>query len=92
MCGSVSGALMVLGLKYGFSDVKERDKIDKAHSKAAEFMERFIEVKGTVVCRELLGYDISKEIEIIREIGLFDSVCPQMVRCAAEIVGKMMEE
>ena len=92
MCGSVSGALMVLGLKYGFSDVKERDKIDKAHSKAAEFMERFIEAKGTVVCRELLGYDISKEIEIIREIGLFDSVCPQMVRCAAEIVGKMMEE
>ena len=84
MCGSVSGALMVLGLKYGFSDVKERDKIDKAHSKAAEFMERFIEAKGTVVCRELLGYDISKEIEIIREIGLFDSVCPGRSWCISE--------
>jgi len=92
MCGSVSGALMVLGLKYGFADIGERSKIDKAHSKAAEFMDRFIAAKGTVVCRELLGYDISKEIEKIREIGLFERVCPQMVRCAAEIVWQMLEE
>lgn len=92
MCGSVSGALMALGLKYGLSNMYTQEEKDTAHKKAEEFMNRFIEAKGTVVCRELLGRDISKpgELEKIRELGLFKSICPQMVRCAAEIVEQMM--
>ncbi|MBP3610779.1 MAG: C_GCAxxG_C_C family protein [Lachnospiraceae bacterium] len=94
MCGSVSGALMVLGLKYGFSDGNAQSEKELAHRKAEEFMNRFIEKKGTVVCRELLGRDLSKpgELERIRELGLFQSICPEMVRCAAEIVEEMMAE
>jgi len=94
MCGSVSGALMVLGLKYGFSDGTAQAEKNLAHQKAEEFMNRFIEKKGTVVCRELLGRDLSKpgELEKCRELGLFNSICPEMVRCAAEIVEQMLEE
>lgn len=94
MCGSVAGALMVLGLKYGFSGACVQDEKDKAHMKAEEFMNRFIEKQGTVVCRELLGYDLSVPGEIykIREMGLFKSICPRMVQCAAEIVENMLEE
>lgn len=94
MCGSVSGALMALGLKYGFSDGMAQEEKDKAHQKAEEFMNRFIEKKGTVVCRELLGHDLSKpgELEKCRELGIFRTFCPKMVRCAAEIVEQMLQE
>ncbi len=94
MCGSVSGALMVLGLKYGFSNGNAQSEKELAHRKAEEFMNRFIAKKGTVVCRELLGRDLSKpgELEKIRKLGLFQTICPEMVRCAAEIVEEMMTE
>ncbi|MBQ9119988.1 MAG: C_GCAxxG_C_C family protein [Lachnospiraceae bacterium] len=94
MCGSVVGALMALGLKYGFSDGTAQGEREMAHKKSVEFMDRFIEKKGTVVCKELLGYDISRpgELERIRALGLFQSVCPSMVRCAAEIVEQMLKE
>lgn len=94
MCGAVSGALMALGLKYGFSDGTAQAEKNLAHQKAEEFMNRFIEKKGTVVCRELLGRDLSKEgeLEKCRERGLFKSICPEMVRCAAEIAEQMLEE
>ena len=92
MCGSVSGALMALGLRYGFSDSNAKEEKELAHQKAEEFMNRFIEKKGTVVCRELLGRDLSEpgELEKCRELGLFKSICPEMVRCAAEIVEQML--
>ena len=94
MCGSVSGALMALGLKYGFSDGRAQEKKELAHQKAEEFMNRFIEKKGTVVCRELLGRDLSQpgELEKCRELGIFNTICPEMVRCAAEIVEQMLKE
>lgn len=94
MCGAVSGALMVLGLKYGFSEIPTQEEKDRSHGKTKEFMNRFAEKKGTVVCRELLGHDLSVEgeLETIREIGLFDSICPKMVQCAAEILEEMLGE
>ena len=94
MCGSVSGALLALGLKYGFSDATAQEEKELAHQKVEEFMNRFIEKKGTVVCRELLGHDLSKqgELEKCRELGVFKTICPEMVRCAAEIVEQMLEE
>ena len=59
-----------------------------------EFMSRFVERNGTVVCRELLGYDLTKpeDKEKIRELGLFQKMCPKMVQSATEIVEKMLAE
>lgn len=94
MCGAVSGALMVLGLKYGHSYAENSEEKGKAYRIAEDFMDRFISEKGTVVCRELLGYDVSvkEDMEKIRELDLFKSVCPEMIRCATVIVEQMMEE
>ena len=57
-------------------------------------MNRFIEKKGSVVCRDLLEYDVSKteDMEKIKELNLFQTVCPEMIRCATEIVDQMMSE
>lgn len=92
MCGAVTGALMALGLKYGHYHMDAPEEKGTAYRKAEEFMNYFIEKNGTVVCRELLGYDVSKpeDMEKIKELDLFKSTCPKMIRCATEIVEQML--
>ncbi|MGN0537458.1 MAG: C-GCAxxG-C-C family (seleno)protein [Acutalibacteraceae bacterium] len=94
MCGAVSGALMVLGLKFGHYNYNAPEEKRNAYKIAEEFMNRFIEKNGTVVCRELLGYDVSKQEDMlkIKELGLFKSICPKMIQCATEIVEQMLQE
>ena len=94
MCGAVSGALMVLGLLYGHSESDDLDTKAKAYAMAEVYMNRFIKKNGSVVCRELLGYDLSKPDEkaIILENNLFRTVCPDMIRSAVEILDEMIEE
>jgi len=48
----------------------------------------------SIVCRELLGCDISKPegAANAKENGLFASVCPKMVGDAAEILEEMMNK
>ena len=94
MCGAVSGALMVLGLKYGHCHAADGGEKANAYRIAEDFMNRFIKKNGTVVCRELLKYDLSKpeDMEKIKELNLFKTICPEMIRCATEIVEEIMEE
>lgn len=94
MCGAVSGALMVLGLKYGHCHAEDMEEKGKAYQIAENFMNKFIEKQGTVVCRELLGYDISKteDMERIKELNLFKTICPKMIRCATELVEQIDEK
>lgn len=93
MCGAVAGALMVLGLEYGHFNRNAPEEKANAYKKAEEFMNSFIEKKGTVVCRELLGYDVSKPEDMvkIKELNLFKTTCPEMIRCATEIVEEMLK-
>lgn len=94
LCGAVAGALMVLGLRCGHNDSKDIEGKSKAYAVSTEFMDRFIKKNGTVVCRELLGYDLTKVDDklIIEEQKLFKTFCPKMVASAAEIVDEMIAE
>ena len=85
VCGAVTGALMVLGLQRGNSTT---DKKDETYRMAEEFIKRFQERHGTILCRELIGYDISKpgELQKAREQGVIKNICPGLVKSAAELV------
>ena len=93
-CGAVTGAFMVLGLKYGNTAAEDEQAKAKTYEKAIEFSDRFKARNGSVVCKELLGCDIStpEGMKKAQEDGLFDSVCPKMVRQAAEILEEMLAE
>ena len=55
VCGTVSGALLVLGLLRGYSDPKAaEDKKDHYHL-VQEFARRFREMNGSIICRDLLA-------------------------------------
>ena len=85
---------MVLGLLYGHSESDDLDTKAKAYAMAEEYMNRFIKKNGSVVCRELLGYDLSKPEEkaVILEKNLFHTMCPDLIRSAVEILDEFLEE
>ena len=90
-CGAVTGAFMVIGLKYGNADAREKDKKEKTYGLVREFAHRFEERNGSIVCAGLLGCDISEPeaFQTAKERGLFASVCPRLVRDAVEILEEM---
>ncbi|MDP4118799.1 MAG: C-GCAxxG-C-C family (seleno)protein [Bacillota bacterium] len=94
MCGAVSGALMVLGLNYGHYHSDNQDEKAKAYSLAVDFNERFCKKNKSIVCKDLLGYDlsVSKELAVIKEKNLFQTVCPKMITDAVEILEQMLFE
>ena len=91
-CGAVTGALMAIGLKYGMTQVKDEAAREKTYKLAQEFMTRFKARHNSLVCRELLGYDLSspEESKAAHDKGLFSTLCPQFVRDAVEIVEQIL--
>jgi len=91
ICGAVTGALMVLGLRYGPQNVSDTSAKGDVYSKVIEFCSRYESRCGSIVCRDLLGCDIStpQGMEHAKNNNLFDTVCTKMVRIAAEILEEM---
>ncbi len=91
-CGAVSGALMVIGLRYGQVLVEDRPAKERTYEAGQQFMARFRERHGTLKCRELLGYDLGtpEGHAAVKEQGLFKTLCPQLVYDAAQIVEEIV--
>ncbi len=53
MCGGVTGALIALGLYFGSEDVQDYDSVGATIMAARQFMPRFEEEAGSVVCPKL---------------------------------------
>ena len=92
ICGAVTGAFMVLGLRYGHTTAGETAARERTHEVAREFVRRFEARNGSTICRELLGFDMSTEegMEAAKKPGSFDR-CPQYVRDAMEILEEMLD-
>lgn len=87
-CGAVTGAFMVIGLKHGRTRTDDREAKEKTYELVQEFVRRFKSRNGSIVCRELLGYDMStpEGKRLVEEKGLIDTLCPKLVQDASEIV------
>lgn len=88
ICGAVSGAIMALGLKYGHSVQGDSVTKNEMYRLTEEFQKKFIQINSSIICRDLLGYDVSSEDdrEIIMEKNLFKTICPKMVRDSVGIL------
>jgi C_GCAxxG_C_C family probable redox protein len=91
-CGAVTGALMVIGLKYGKTKAEDEGARDKTYELARECVNRFQSRHGSIICKELLGYDLSnpQEGEAAKEKGLFHTLCPQLVQDATEMLKEIL--
>lgn len=93
-CGGVTGALMVLGLKYGQVEASDQETKMKAYKMVQEFQARFAKKHGSIVCKELLGHNIGTEegMKCIKEQGLLQSQCNTFIADAITIVEEMIQE
>ena len=94
ICGAVIGAYLVLGLKYGIdvpTDIKGKEKMRELLDK---FSEKFRESYPSLLCKDILGADVSKpdELEILRKKDKFANFCPHVVEIAAAIVEEFLDE
>lgn len=91
-CGAVSGAFMVIGLKYGRIRAEDREAREKTYEKILEFIDVFTSKNGSTVCKELLGHDMStpEGFRKAEEAGLFDSLCPKLIQSSMEILEKIL--
>lgn len=93
VCGAVSGAFMVIGLKHGKScpEDDENETKAKAYALVHEFADRFRARHESILCRELLGCDIGTPDgqAQAREKGVFNDLCPRLVQSAVEILEQM---
>ncbi|OHB74172.1 MAG: hypothetical protein A2Z25_18195 [Planctomycetes bacterium RBG_16_55_9] len=91
-CGAVTGAFMVIGLKYGRTRADDIAAKMKTAGMAAEFARRFTERHGSIGCTELIGCNIStlEGFEEAKKKDLFKQVCPKYVISAAEILDEIL--
>lgn len=88
ICGAVSGAVLVIGLKYGQSNAEDKVSKSICYEKTVEFINEFKAANDFIVCRDILGCDISvkEEYERAQNRRLFDTLCVAMVKSAVEIL------
>ena len=88
-CGAVTGAYMLIGLKYGQLLKDDKAAKEKTYALVREFAKRFEERNGTTNCRELLGFDLMTcDMQVM--MPKIKQICSKMVQDAAEIVEDML--
>ncbi len=87
VCGAVSGMFMVLGYLYGY-DAPGNEKEKKAlYAQVQELANRFREINGSIVCRELLDNPPSDPNPSPRTAEYYAKrPCVRMVMVAAELM------
>ncbi len=92
MCGSVMGAILVLGLQYGSILSTDDAARSRTYQRVHDLIHRFQEIHGSIQCTDLLGYNLGdpKQFKTVCEKGLFTQQCPIFVRDAAQIVTELL--
>lgn len=92
-CGAVTGAFMLIGLKYGKCFEEDTVSKDISYRLVREFTERFKEVNGSISCKELLQCDIStpEGSSNAKSIGLCNRLCPGFVKDSARIIEELLQ-
>ena len=91
-CGAVCGAMIAIGMRFGHSQPGDVERNAAMIEKVQAFQSKFIESKGSTICRELVEHDFSKEGELEKALmnGKIFDVCPGFVQEALEILDEIM--
>ena len=90
MCGAVSAAYLVLGLKFGPRNSSENEKKEILIEKMKIFDKKFHEKNKSRVCEDLLGANIEKDFEKIQKENTMQKVCPGAVKTSMEILEELL--
>jgi C_GCAxxG_C_C family probable redox protein len=90
VCGAVTGAFLVLGLRYGDPEAKIESR-ERVYGLVRSFVEEFHKRHGSILCRDLLGCEIGtpEGMTEAKEKDLFGTICVKFVRDAVEIANRL---
>lgn len=89
LCGAVSGAVLVIGLKYGSVQGDDQQGKKLCYEKVRAFSDEFKKVNRSIICRELLGIDNIEESSTPNkrdEQYYKKRPCAQLVKTSAEVL------
>lgn len=93
VCGTVSGAALVLGLVEGYADPGDREAKRAQYARVQDFARRFREANGSIICRELLkGVPVAPGAEPEARTAEYyrKRPCPELVCSSARILEEML--
>jgi len=93
VCGAVSGPLMCIGLMTARTNLPNKELKDITYQRTREFARRFVQRNGSLLCRELIGMDIStpEGLQHAIEKNTFSTTCVKFVWDAVEILSEILE-
>ena len=100
VCGTVSAALLVLGIMEGYSDPGDPAAKKRHYERVREFARRFREKEGSIICRELLAKSGVEQKEVApggdpqeRTAEYYRKrPCPKLCALSARILDEMLSE
>lgn len=97
VCGALTGAFMVIGLKHGRGEsdgTKYGPRTENTYRLVTELSAHFKERNGSIYCRDLVGHDLSipAERERAKDEGAFATICTKCIEDAADLVEKALKE
>ena len=93
-CGAVTGAFIIIGLKFGASDAKDKETKAKTYELVKRFADKFEARNRSVTCRDLLGFDIdisSRESNPDAK-RIINERCPGFIRDSVDILKDIFTE
>ena len=94
VCGAVSGMFMAAGMKYGYTDINDKQAKTEHYKLIQELAERFKRENGSMICRELLGLEKGPDQpapEDRTEAYYKKRPCIELVGCAAKIMEEIIQ-
>ena len=85
VCGALTGSIMAVGIKYAPNETGV-EKRAKAYATAQTLYKQFEKQHGTVLCRDLIKYDLSipEMAAKARQERVFEKVCANLIKTAIE--------
>ncbi|MDD6021955.1 MAG: C-GCAxxG-C-C family protein [Oscillospiraceae bacterium] len=93
VCGVVTGASMIFGMKYGATDGKDSASKANTYAHVREFASRLKEKEGSIICRELLKLNKPEKSAVpqARTVEYYETrPCRRLVSEAADIICDML--
>lgn len=96
VCGTVTGMFMVLGLAMGNDNAKDTGKKKDVYKSVQELAEKFKEDNGSIICRELLGFQKNNKESYVPSERTTEYYkkrpCPELCKYAADILEEYLKE
>ena len=93
VCGAFSGACIIAGIKFGYSDPAATDEKSEHYKLIQQMAAEFEKKNGSIICRVLLGEDKNGHTPEKRTDEYYKKrPCAELVYDAAEILEKLIYE